>query len=194
MNLPSTLLHVRPSVRPRTARAVGIRLGGGRNEAGRGRGATKNLENPQFRFGGLATPWNPTKPPKLSLEKLGENRRQFGKAWRKSLEAAFISPVPPPSGGVAAPVANSNRASRAKGPQRLHAVECERSLIAPQPGARPAEGTRNFPGCKALKSHKTAKALPAYGNGPRPPPRENGEGNGPTCRPGPGSRAKRGRA
>ena len=35
-----------------------------------------------------------------------------------------------PSGGVAAPVANFNRASRAKGPQRLHAVECERSLIA----------------------------------------------------------------
>jgi hypothetical protein len=53
-----------------------------------------------------------------------------------------------PSGGVAAPVANFNLASRAKGPQRLHAVECERSLIAPQPVACPAEGTRNFPAAK----------------------------------------------
>ena len=70
----------------------------------------------------------------------------------------YFTASAPPAASLA-PVANSNRASRAKGPQRLHAVECERSLIAPQPGARPAEGTRNFPGCKALKSHKMAKAF-----------------------------------
>jgi hypothetical protein len=100
----------------------------------------------------------------------------FEKAWRKqtaiwkSLEAAFISPAFAPSGGVAAPVANFNRASRAKSPQRLHAVECERSLIAPQPGERPAKGRRNFPGCKALKSHKTAKALAGLVTGRHPAP------------------------
>jgi hypothetical protein len=58
----------------------------------------------------------------------------FGKAWRKqtaiwkSLEkklgGRLYFAASAPSGGVAAPVANSNRASRANAPQRLHAVEC----------------------------------------------------------------------
>jgi hypothetical protein len=48
------------------------------------------------------------------LEKLGE--KLGGRLY-------FAASTPP--GGVAAPVANFNRASRAKRPQRLHAVECE---------------------------------------------------------------------
>jgi hypothetical protein len=147
--LASYLLHVRPSVRPRMARGGRIRLGSGRNEAGRRRGRQK--------------PW-------------------------KTLNSEI--PVWRPCN-----LLKSHRTAKAfLGPQRLHAVECERSLIGPQPGARPAEGTRKLPGCKALKSHKTAKALQACGNGPPPRPVRTGRGRAVTSRPAPGSRARRCRA
>src|SRR5271155_5908271 len=48
----------------------------------------RNLENHESRAWTLVTPWNPTKPPKESLEKLGQKWPKFGKAWQKSLEAA----------------------------------------------------------------------------------------------------------
>ena len=93
MNLPPTLLHVRPSVRPRTARAAGIRLGGGRNEAGRGRGRQKiwkTLNSGLEALQPLGIPQNRQSFLWKSLEKTDGNLEKLGeKAWRPPLFRRF---------------------------------------------------------------------------------------------------------
>jgi hypothetical protein len=193
--LASFLLHLRPSVRPRTTRGGGIRLGGGRNEAGRRRGRQK--------------PWKTLNSGLEALQPLeiSQNRQKafFGKAWRKQtaiwknlenkLGGRLYFAASSPSGGVAARRSRTSPGQPCKGPQRLHAVECERSLIAPQPGARPAEGAK-FPRLQSLEKLQDGESLTSSRKrAATPSPRERGgERRPPTCRPAPGSRARRCRA
>src|ERR1700733_14851554 len=54
----------------------------------------------QRAFGKLVTPWNPTKPPKISLEKPGAKHATFGEAWKKAWRVPLFRHrwLPPTSG------------------------------------------------------------------------------------------------
>src|SRR5271163_2473477 len=67
---------------------------------------------------------HPTKPPKLSLEILGEKGLGFGKAWTKSLGGRLYSAASAPSQGRCADRVDVDGRSRPEmAPQRLEKIE-----------------------------------------------------------------------
>jgi hypothetical protein len=97
-----------------------------------------------FRFGAPETLWNPTKPPKLSLEILGQNWPRFGKACQNSLEAALIPPPRPP--GALPP---GRRYRRGRCPRRFRLVDTTRKMGRSPPRSASA-ATFSRTACAAL--------------------------------------------
>ena len=196
--LASYLLHVRPSVRPRTARGGRIRLGGGRNEAGRRRGrqkpwktlnsgleALQPLEIPQNRQSFL---WKSLEKTDGDLEKLGE------KAWTPPLFYRFR-----PSGGVARAGRELQPGRTCKGPAAAARSRMRTVPHRAAAGCTPCRRHAKFSRLQSLEKSQNGESLCRLaGNGPPPPPRENDvrtvRGWAVTSRPVPGSRARRGRA